>query len=145
MINLIIIKQNSKISNVDKCLPFCSFKLIEFIRLQREKCTKNALPSAQKSSQFLIFMSIFHKTWWYFIFAQKSQKVLQGVPESFELYSKVPNKRINTIINSKSLQWPPITSKDSQWHQNMTFTLFEKSNFCSEIQFWQNPNIFTRF
>ena len=25
------------------------------------------------------------------------------------------------------------------------FTLFEKSNFCPKIQFWQNPNIFTSF
>ena len=24
-------------------------------------------------------------------------------------------------------------------------TLFEKSNFCPKIQFWQNPNIFTSF
>ena len=24
-------------------------------------------------------------------------------------------------------------------------TLFEKSNFCPKIQFWQNPNIFTTF
>ena len=24
-------------------------------------------------------------------------------------------------------------------------TLFEKSNFCPTIQFWQNPNIFTQF
>ena len=23
----------------------------------------------------------------------------------------------------------------------MNFTLFEKSNFCPKIQFWQNPNI----
>ena len=25
------------------------------------------------------------------------------------------------------------------------YTLFEKSNFCPKIQFWQNPNIFTSF
>ena len=25
------------------------------------------------------------------------------------------------------------------------FTLFENSNFCPKIQFWQNPNIFTSF
>ena len=25
------------------------------------------------------------------------------------------------------------------------YTLFEKSNFCPKIKFWQNPNIFTSF
>ena len=91
MINLIIIKQNSKISNVDKCLPFCSFKLIEFIRLQREKCTKMH-PSAQKSSQFLIFMSIFHKTWWYFIFAKRAKRF-------YRVYQKVLNFTLRYLIN----------------------------------------------
>ena len=27
----------------------------------------------------------------------------------------------------------------------LPITLFEKSNFCPKIQFWQNPNIFTSF
>ena len=39
------------------------------------------------------------------------------------------------------------------WHRNcmlkaqqsLANTLFEKSNFCQKIQFWQNPNILTSF
>ena len=99
MINLIIIKQNSKISNVDTCLPFCSFKLIEFIRLQREKCTKNA-PLCSKKFSVSDFYVDFSQNLMIFYLCQKSQKVLQGVPESFELYSKVHNKRTNTIIKT---------------------------------------------
>ena len=36
------------------------------------------------------------------------------------------------------LKWPQVAS-------NGINTLFEKSNFCPKIQFWQNPNIFTSF
>ena len=28
---------------------------------------------------------------------------------------------------------------------SLLYTLFEKSNFCPKIQFWQNPNTFTSF
>ena len=138
---LIIIKQNSKISNVDKCLPFCSFKLIEFIRLQREKCTKNA-PLCSKKFSVSDFYVDFSQNLMIFYLCQKSQKVLQGVPESFELYSKVPNKRTNTIINLRAskdlqltsidLQWPPKTSNDLKiWpsHCSKSQIFVQKFNF----------------
>ena len=35
-----------------------------------------------------------------------------------------------------------VSAKVSHQHK---CTLFEKSNFCPKIQFWQNPNIFTSF
>ena len=37
-------------------------------------------------------------------------------------------------------RWNPWYKPDSG-----LITLFEKSNFCPKIQFWQNPNIFTSF
>ena len=33
----------------------------------------------------------------------------------------------------------------SVFYENYVATLFEKSNFCPKIQFWQNSNIFTSF
>ena len=52
-----------------------------------------------------------------------------------------------------SAVWIVSREQDNCWFQLMDLsiihwdfsTLFEKSNFCPKIQFWQNPNIFTSF
>ena len=43
------------------------------------------------------------------------------------------------FLNYSMVKW-------SLFHwKSYSCTLFEKSNFCPKIQFWQNPNIFTSF
>ena len=58
---------------------------------------------------------------------EKIEVHYKGVPEDFTLYM---NKDLSTPFNVA---------------QRMALSLFEKSNFCPEIQFGQNPNIFTSF
>ena len=61
------------------------------------------------------------------------------IPISFILYLWMWRKQRKTRKTRSSSKKFPFCFLHFQ------ITLFEKSNFCPKIQFWQNPNIFTSF
>ena len=61
-----------------------------------------------------------------------------------------PTKSKNTFFILKSFFFciPSVNTRNMYgdlFNNIYIITLFEKSNFCPKIQFWQNPNIFTSF
>ena len=99
-------------------------------KAKKENEEKELLPP---TPAIFTLYSVYTLRQYWLIFFAICKKSIRGITNVG--HSKIAAKMRKTYFGTKIVTF----------FSFLDFTLFEKSNFCPKIQFWQEPNIFTNF